>query len=101
MISRLQQANVVLLALALSTVSPAHAQESRWAEPPVQKTDFLSQADDLKWELAASFTVITYAGFKDWKWGTASFRFQPEGWFGMDTGWRNRLTAPQPDSQVP
>jgi hypothetical protein len=30
--------------------------------------------------------LVTYTGFSDWKWGTASFRFNPEGWFGMDTG---------------
>jgi hypothetical protein len=28
----------------------------------------------------------SYQGFKDWKWGTASFRFNSEGWFGMGTG---------------
>lgn len=30
--------------------------------------------------------LITYTGFKDWKWGSASFRFNSEGWFGMRTG---------------
>jgi len=30
--------------------------------------------------------LVTYTGFSDWKWGTASFRFNSEGWFGMDTG---------------
>jgi len=30
--------------------------------------------------------LITYTGFKDWKWGSASFRFNSEGWFGMQTG---------------
>lgn len=30
--------------------------------------------------------LLTYTGFKDWNWGSASFRFNSEGWFGMNTG---------------
>lgn len=42
--------------------------------------------DSLKLELGGLFALITYAGVRDWKWGTAHFRYVPEGWFGMDTG---------------
>jgi hypothetical protein len=45
-----------------------------------------SQLWDLKLELAGVFGLITYAGIRDWKWGTAYWRFNPEGWFGMNTG---------------
>lgn len=37
-------------------------------------------------ESAGTLGLITFTGFRDWKWGTASFRFNSEGWFGMDTG---------------
>jgi Predicted periplasmic lipoprotein (DUF2279) len=37
-------------------------------------------------ESAGLVALITYTGFKDWKWGSASFRFNSEGWFGMSTG---------------
>jgi hypothetical protein len=42
--------------------------------------------DDLKFELGGLIALITYAGIRDWKWGSAHFRYNPEGWFGMDTG---------------
>lgn len=30
--------------------------------------------------------LVTYTGFSDWKWGTASFRFNSEGWFSPSAG---------------
>ncbi len=44
------------------------------------------QFDALKWEGLGLFSLITYAGIRDWKWGTAYFRFNSEGWLGLDTG---------------
>ena len=47
----------------------------------------LAQAgDELKWELGGLTGGILYLGLKEWNWGSSSFRFNNEGWFGMDTG---------------
>jgi len=38
-------------------------------------------------EFWSAFTGITVIGIRNWDWGsTSEFRFQDEGWFGMDTG---------------
>lgn len=41
---------------------------------------------DAKYEIAALGGGITYLGAKEWNWGSSSFNFNNEGWFGMDTG---------------
>ncbi|MFD1216158.1 MULTISPECIES: DUF2279 domain-containing protein [Microbulbifer] len=41
---------------------------------------------DAKYEIGAVTGGITYLGVKEWNWGSASFKFNEEGWFGMDTG---------------
>jgi len=41
---------------------------------------------ELKWELGGLTAGILYLGLKEWNWGSSSFRFNDEGWFGMDTG---------------
>ncbi len=47
----------------------------------------LAQAsNELKWELGGLMGGILYLGLKEWNWGNSSFRFNDEGWFGMDTG---------------
>jgi hypothetical protein len=46
----------------------------------------IEHLDSLKLELGGLLVLITYAGVRDWKWGTAHWRYVPEGWFGMSTG---------------
>ncbi|WP_299591858.1 DUF2279 domain-containing protein [uncultured Microbulbifer sp.] len=41
---------------------------------------------DAKYEIGAVAGGITYLGVKEWNWGSATFKFNEEGWFGMDTG---------------
>jgi hypothetical protein len=53
---------------------------------PALPTDLVSSADSLKLELVGLFAILSWSGWNDWKWGSASFRFNSEGWFGMDTG---------------
>jgi hypothetical protein len=60
------------------------ASETAHAEPRTPSLG--SEAWALKYELAGLFATISYAGWRDWKWGTAYFRFNSEGWLGMDTG---------------
>ncbi len=43
-------------------------------------------SNELKWELGGLTGGILYLGLKEWNWGSSSFRFNSEGWFGMDTG---------------
>jgi hypothetical protein len=46
--------------------------------------------DDIKassWESGGAFVAVTALGLTSWEWGSSkSFRWNPEGWFGMDTG---------------
>jgi hypothetical protein len=46
----------------------------------------LQAARELPFDSLGLLALITYTGFKDWKWGSASFRFNSEGWFGSRTG---------------
>ncbi len=43
-------------------------------------------AKELKWEIGGLAGGILYLGLKEWKWGNSSFKFNNEGFFGMDTG---------------
>lgn len=55
-------------------------------EPEWTHVGLLDSARSVPLESVGLVALITYTGFKDWKWGSASFRFNSEGWFGMDTG---------------
>jgi len=52
----------------------------------VEPVGLVEAARDVPLESLGLVALITYTGFKDWKWGSASFRFNSEGWFGMHTG---------------
>ena len=54
--------------------------------PTSEAVGFADSASSLGLESAGLVALVTYTGFKDWKWGSASFRFNSEGWFGMNTG---------------
>lgn len=43
-------------------------------------------AKALKWELGGITAGILYLGLEEWEWGSSSFKFNDEGWFGMKTG---------------
>ena len=63
------------------SVSPAMAQLrnnlSNWGE----------DIKAAKWESGITLAVITATGLTSWNWGSSnSFNFNPEGWFGEDTG---------------
>lgn len=40
----------------------------------------------IKWEAGGTFAGITAIGVKSWKWGSSSFHFNGEHWFGKKTG---------------
>lgn len=69
------------LATGLALGGAVHAQDaygvSQWA-------DDVSAA---RWEAGASVAGVTALGLSSWKWGSSkSFRWNPEGWFGEQTG---------------
>src|SRR4051812_877740 len=55
-------------------------------EPRREHVGLMDAAFSVPLESVGLVALITYTGFKDWKWGSASFRFNSEGWFGMATG---------------
>jgi hypothetical protein len=55
-------------------------------EPGQRYVGLVESARSVPLESLGLIALITYTGFKDWKWGSASFRFNSEGWFGMSTG---------------
>lgn len=72
---------------------PASAERSTeapptlWKPPPdAVRLGIVDSALAVPLESLGLLALVTYTGFSDWKWGTASFRFNSEGWFGMDTG---------------
>lgn len=52
--------------------------------------DLASWGEDIKatrWESGAALAGVTALGLTSWDWGSSkSFNFNPEGWFGEDTG---------------
>ena len=72
----------------LDTVELDHTPDVKNNDPvqTVPHVNFGIAAKRLWLESAGMVGLLTYTGFSDWKWGTASFRFNSEGWFGMDTG---------------
>lgn len=50
-------------------------------------SDWTDDVQDTAWETGAALGTMTALGLFNWEWGSSSsFRWQPEGWFGMDTG---------------
>jgi hypothetical protein len=83
--------------LATLSAAPVRAQQtfgSAWLGPSSRvlhapESEYVGVADaarSVPLESVGLLALVTYTGFKDWKWGSASFRFNSEGWFGMDTG---------------
>jgi Predicted periplasmic lipoprotein (DUF2279) len=71
----------------LPSTPPWLGPSSRVVEPPVlQHLGLWESARSVPLESLGLVALVTYTGFKDWKWGSASFRLNSEGWFGMDTG---------------
>jgi Predicted periplasmic lipoprotein (DUF2279) len=53
---------------------------------PYGADTFFEQSSNVGWEIAAAFGGVTALGVKNWNWGSSSFKFNNEGWFGKDTG---------------
>jgi hypothetical protein len=96
-------AGAILLGVSCCFGRPALAQQARalpppervpWlgpsprvlSEPRQKYVGLLDSARTVPLESLGLVALITYTGFKDWKWGSASFRFNSEGWFSMSTG---------------
>ncbi len=73
----------IMIACSLLSLSVCHA------ETVVENNKVLTFAEassELKWELGGLTGGILYLGLKEWNWGSSSFKFNDEGWFGIDTG---------------
>jgi hypothetical protein len=48
---------------------------------------FRSQVSSIRWDVAGFYGLAALIGFgfEDWNWGTTSFHFTDEGWFGKNT----------------
>lgn len=72
-----------ILACSILSFSVCHA------EPIMESNKTLTIADaakELKWELGGLAGAILYLGLKEWEWGSSSFKFNDESWFGLNTG---------------
>ena len=61
---------------------------SEWQAPVDQGYSgkvFLRQAKSIPWRLGGATAAITLTGIGNWDWGSSSFHFRQEGWFGEDT----------------
>jgi hypothetical protein len=80
-------AAVLALGTAAHANPPGLGEPTRMRPPSeVLHLGVWESAESVPLESLGLVALITYTGFKDWKWGSASFRFNSEGWFGMDTG---------------
>lgn len=69
------------LICALFLCAPAYAQEQ------YQLSTWVEDVKATGWESGAAFAGVTALGLNSWAWGSSnSFRWNPEGWFGEDTG---------------
>jgi len=78
----------VLIPLVLSSHYTL-AQQAIISPPKEQaksELGILDAASSLSWELTGLVGGIAYLGIEEWNWGSASFSFNSEGWFNMDTG---------------
>jgi hypothetical protein len=46
---------------------------------------FAAQSSSISWDIAGAYGLTALIGFSDWDWGSRSFHFTDEGWFGRDT----------------
>ena len=73
----------IILASSILSLSVCHA------DPIMESNKTLTIAEaakELKWELGGLTGAILYLGLKEWNWGSSSFNFNDEGWFGLNTG---------------
>lgn len=76
----------LLAAAAALAVGCGSADAARAEAPEPVQVGVLEGARDLPLDSLGLVALISYTGFKDWKWGSAAFRFNSEGWFSMRTG---------------
>src|SRR6185295_2636536 len=55
-------------------------------EPSYGVATFAQQTASVALEFGVLFAGITYIGVTNWNWGNSGFRFNPEHWFGRNTG---------------
>ena len=55
------------------------------AEVPYGTRAFVRQSKSIPWRLGGAAAAITITGIANWKWGSSSFHFHSEGWFGKGT----------------
>lgn len=68
------------LALSLSSITTS-------AETTSEPLSTLDAAKAIKWEIGLVAGGALYLGLDSWNWGSSnSFKFNDEGWFGLDTG---------------
>jgi hypothetical protein len=91
-LARAEPASTTLPPIASAPAQPPAAPawlgpSGRAPTPPrFESVGLVDAAASVPLESVGLVALITYTGFKDWKWGSASFRFNSEGWFGMNTG---------------
>jgi hypothetical protein len=73
----------ILLIYAVFSLSFAHAKS---IEQSTETLTIGEATNALKWELGGLAGGILYLGLQEWEWGSSSFNFNDEGWFGMKTG---------------
>lgn len=54
-------------------------------DPDYNWDRFVDQTYAIKWDIAAAVGLMATIGLSDWNWGSQSFHFTNEGWFGEDT----------------
>lgn len=71
--------------LVESSGQTAETVEAERASARYDTRTFWRQTKSIPWRLGGAAAAITATGIANWDWGSSSFRFNSEGWFGKDT----------------
>lgn len=74
-----------LIVAAATTAQIDHSSGPSNVNQPYRADDLVRHARAIPWRLGAATAAIAVTGFANWNWGSSSFRFESEGWFGKET----------------
>lgn len=85
----ISQTPVAPVEMSLAVADVAAAQEAPASapagDPGYGGDDLLRHAGSIPWRLGGATAAIAVTGVANWNWGSSSFRFNSEGWFGKKT----------------
>jgi len=84
--SKVHRIATVVTSLAIGSFSTASFADAR-SPASIKPLTTYAAANAIKWEVGLVTAGAIYLGLDSWNWGSSnSFKFNDEGWFGLETG---------------